>query len=250
MTLRRFAPFFLLALLLALPAPAQADGRVVSAIGVKQVNGESLYVDVVVAVPPGKTARQATDKALTQQGASRVKPGGGGTGPFAYTGLKWNPPSVTQYYNRANEPLDAQGDLVNTYSDWSNVPHSAYTISSGGTTNRCPSLVNKCHSRPNHDGLNDVGWLPLGGSTLGVTWYTISDPEADMVLNPRFTWNDTCNSSGSDYDVETVFLHENGHVAGLAHTTRTDSVMYPSYLGPECSLHDYDKDALANLYPQ
>jgi hypothetical protein len=77
----------------------------------------------------------------------------------------------------------------------------------------------------------------MGGNTLGVTWYTTSDPEADMTLNTHFTWKDTCNDSGSGYDVETVFLHENGHVAGLDHVTRADSVMYPSYQRARCTLY-------------
>jgi hypothetical protein len=101
-----------LALLLAVPALAHADGRVASATGVKQLNGEKLYVDVVVVVPSGKSARMATDKALSQQGARRVKPpwaggpggpnggGGGGGEQYFYTGLVWNPPSMVQNYTR------------------------------------------------------------------------------------------------------------------------------------------------------
>ena len=100
-----------------------------------------------------------------------------------------------------------------------------------------------------------AGWSLTGlectgaGSTLGVTWFTMSTPEADMALNTSFTWKSTCGSSGgSGYDVETVFLHENGHVAGLDHARRTDSVMYPSYQAPRCTLFDYDKRSIANLY--
>jgi hypothetical protein len=258
MTPRRFAYLFSLALLLAaLPASAQAGGRVASATGVKHVNGKTLYVDVVVAVPSGQTARQATDEALSQQGARRAKPpwaggprggGGGGGEQYFYTGLQWSPPSVTQNYNPAGQPLAAQTALTNTYSDWSNVSASTYRISSGGTTDRCPSLVQECPGAQVNDNNNDVGWAALGGTTLGVTWFTASDPEADMALNTRFTWKSTCGSGGSGYDVETVFLHENGHVAGLDHANRTDSVMYPSYQAPRCTLFDYDKRSIANLY--
>jgi hypothetical protein len=262
MTLRRFACLFSLAFLLAvLPASAQAGGRVASATGVKQVNGKTLYVDVVVAVTPGQTAQQATVQALSEQGARRAKPpwaggpggpgggGGGGGEQYFYTGLKWSPSSVTQNYNPAAAPLAAQTALQNTYSDWSNVSGSTYKISSGGTTDRCPSLVRECPDAQLNDGNNDVGWAALGGTTLGVTWFTTADPEADMALNTRFTWKNTCGSSGgSGYDVETVFLHENGHVAGLDHANRTDSVMYPSYQAPRCTLFDYDKRSIANLY--
>ena len=62
-----------------------------------------------------------------------------------------------------------------------------------------------------NDGKNDVGWASLGGTTLGVTWFTVSAPEADMALNSRFACKSTCGSGGgSDYDVETVFLHARG----------------------------------------
>jgi hypothetical protein len=263
MTLRRFACLFSLALLLlALPASAQAGNRVASATGVKHVNGETLYVDVVVAVPVGQGDRQATDKALSEQGASRrARPpwaggpggpggggGGGGTEQYFYTGLEWSPPSVTQNYNPASQPFNAKPALTNTYSDWSNLADSAYDINYGADTTRCPSLVKECPGPQINDPYNDVAWLALGGTTLGVTWYTTSDTEADMALNTRFTWKSTCASSGSGYDVETVLLHENGHVAGLDHANRTDSVMYPSYQSPRCTLFDYDKRSIANLY--
>jgi Matrixin len=256
MTLGRFACLFALALLLAVPASAQAAGRVASATGVKQVNGKTLFVDVVVAVPAGQSDQQATDSALAQQGARRAKPpwAGGGSGSgrerYFYTGLEWSPPSVTQNYNSAGQPFNAKSALINTHSDWSNISESNYDITYGSDTTRCPSLVSECPAAQANDGRNDVGWLALSGSsTLGVTWFTTSSSEADMALNTRFTWKNTCSSSGgSGIDVETVFLHENGHVAGLDHARTTDSVMYPSYQSPRCMLFDYDSRSIANLY--
>jgi hypothetical protein len=256
MTTRTVGSLFSLVLLLALPGAAQAGGKVASATGVKQVRGQIVYVDVLVAVPRSQTARQATGQALAQQGARRQKPpwagnpggpggGGGGGEEFFYTGLKWSS-TVTQYYNGTGQPLSAKTALTDTYPDWSQP--SAYNITGGGDTSRCPSLVQQCAGPQFADGWNDVGWASLGGTTLGVTWWVTSSPEADMALNTKFTWKSTCGSSGSGYDVETVFLHENGHVAGLDHTNVTDSVMYPSYQHPQCSLYQYDKDAMANLY--
>jgi Matrixin len=258
MTLRRFACLFSLALVVALPASAQAAGRLASATGVKQVNGKTVFVDVVVAVPPGQSDRQATDRALAEQGARRAKPPGtggpgGGREKYFYTGLVWSPPQVVQNYNPAGQPFPgAQTALTNTHADWSNIFESNYDITTtgSGTTSRCPSLVDECGGAQVNDGLNDVGWLPLnGGSTLGVTWSTTSPTEADMALNTRFAWKNTCSTSGgSGFDAETVFLHENGHVAGLDHARRTDSVMYPSYQSPRCDLFDYDRRSIANLY--
>lgn len=259
MTARTLGSLLSLALVAALPAAAQAGGRVASATGVKQVHGQTVYVDVVVAVPRSQTARQATHQALAEQGARREKPpwaggpggpggGGGGGDQFFYTGLKWSS-TVTQYYNPAGQPLStAQTALTNTYSGWSNIQNSTYNITGGTTTSRCPSLVQQCTGPQVADGFSDVGWASIGGSTLGITWWVTSNPEADMALNTRFLWKSGCTSSGAGYDMETVFLHENGHVAGLDHTNRTDSVMYPSYQAPRCTLYQYDKDAMANLY--
>jgi len=256
MMLRRCACLFSLAVLFALPASAQAGGRIASATGVKQVHGKTLFVDVGVAAPEGQTGRQATDKALSELGARRAKPPGaggpsgqGGRERYFYTGLKWNPPLVTQNYNAAGQPFNAKSALTNTYADWNDIAESNFDFTYGSDTTRCPSLVDECAGAQTLDGRNDVGWLALSGSTtLGVTWSTSSPTEADMALNTRFTWKSTCSSSGSGYDAETVFLHENGHVAGLDHAKRTDSVMYPSYQSPRCSLFDYDRRSIANLY--
>jgi Matrixin len=261
MRLRRLAYLLSLALILAPPASAHADGRVASATGVKQVNGKTVFVDVVVAVPTGQSARQATDRALSEQGARRAKPPwaggpggpGGGDAPggeqYFYTGLEWNPPQVLQHYNPAGEPVPAKTALTNTHADWSNLSGSAYDIFAGADTIRCPSLVRECSGPQLTDGNNDVGWLPIGGSTLGVTWSTTRPTEADMALNTRFAWKNTCSSGGGNaVDIETVFLHENGHVAGIDHTNRTDSVMYPSYQSPRCALFPYDQRSIANLY--
>lgn len=254
MTLRRFAALTSLALVLMLPAAAQANHRAASATGVKHVNGQTLYVDVLVALKHGQSARRATDKALSEQGAKRRAkppgvggPGGGGGEQYFYTGLEWSPPSVVQNYNPANQPLDAKSALTNTYSDWNAVGDSTFRIGYGENTDRCPSLVRECRGPQVKDPHNDVAWLRLSGNTLGVTWYTTSSPEADMALNTRFAWKNTCGA-GNGYDVETVYLHENGHVAGLDHPNRTDSVMYASYQGPRCELYDYDRRSLANLY--
>ena len=104
MTARTLGSLFSLALLVALPASAQADGQVASATGAKQVNGQTVYVDVVVAVPRGQTRTPGNGRALAEQGARREKPpwaggpggggGGGGGEEFFYTGLEWSPPEV------------------------------------------------------------------------------------------------------------------------------------------------------------
>ena len=154
-----------------------------------------------------------------------------------------------QNYNPVG-PADhsAQTALMNTYSDWNGVSGSSWRISSGGTTNRCPSLVRECPGQQRFDGRNDVGWAGLSGSTLGVTWYGTSIDEADMAINNRYAWSTTCAQVAGAYDLQTVFLHENGHVAGLGHSSDRNAVMYPSYQTARCTLGTDDRNGIASRY--
>ena len=81
---------------------------------------------------------------------------------------------------------------------------------------------------------------------MGVTWYGLSIDEADMALNTNFSW---ATDGVSHYDVETVMLHENGHVLGLDHSEDPPAVMADTYFGVERSLYQDDIDGVSFLYP-
>jgi hypothetical protein len=233
-----------------LPAVAGAKPRTASAIGVSEVQGKNVRVEVFVEVRPGQTAREATGRALAAQDARRLSaaaaadPGGPG-----FTGLVWDVLPVSQSYNPTGQPLSAQGDLVATHSAWSSVPGSAFEMSFGETTTRCPSLVAECPGAQRLDARSDVGWRRLARGTLGVTWSALSIDEADMALSTRVAWSAGCTPVSGRYDVQTVLLHENGHVAGLDHATSPGSIMYPSYRSASCTLGGLDQDAIRALYP-
>lgn len=232
----------------ALPAAATAAQQTASATGIANVQGANVYVEVFVEVPEGQSARQAAEAALAEQGAvAQPPPSAGGPG---FTGLVWDALPVAQFYNPAGEPVVAGSPLGATQATWSSVPGSRFAIRFGGRTFRCPSIVRECPGPQVLDGFNDVGWLPLSGNILGVTWSTIGGwDEADMALNTRAPWNTGCTNLAGTFDVQTVLLHENGHVAGLGHASSTSSVMYPSYLGARCSLGALDQQAIRTLYP-
>lgn len=84
-----------------------------------------------------------------------------------------------------------------------------------------------------------------GGNILGVTWTSTSINEADIALNTDFTWA----TDGGGYDVETVFLHEEGRALGLGHSDDIDAVMYPSYQGVAHSLTQDEFDGVTFKYP-
>jgi hypothetical protein len=228
-------------------APAAAADRVIAVDGVSKQNAD-VRVEILVEVPAGQSASKAADRALEAQGARRAPKPPESAG-FTFNGLFWDSLRVVQSYNAAGQPTGAaQTALTNTHSDWNGVSGSAYRISYGGPTNRCPSLVRECRGPQVFDGFNDVGWARLSGSTLGVTWYSTSIDEADMALNTRFTWSTGCVQAPGAFDLETVFLHENGHVAGLGHSSDPNAVMYPSYQTARCTLAADDRAGLAALY--
>jgi hypothetical protein len=230
----------------ALGADREARQRVVAVDGVAK-HQRDLRVEILVVVSAGESARVATDRALEAQAAAQA-PGVQSSG-YTFNGLYWDALPVVQNYNPSGQPTAAAATaLTNTYGAWSSVSGSSYTITSGGTTTRCPSLVKGCPRGQRFDGFNDVGWSRLSGGTLGVTWYGTSIDEADMALNTRFAWSTGCTPVTGAFDAQTVYLHENGHVAGLGHSSDPNAVMYPSYQTARCSLAQDDKNGLAALY--
>ena len=226
----------------AAAADRQAGDRVVSASGTKQIDGQTAYVEVLVAVPSGKSESAAKSRALEKQNAKAK------SSRFATTGLVWDNATATQRYNPSGEPVSGQSALVNTQSTWNNAG-SSFRFVNGGTTSTCPSLIPGCAGGQRWDGENGVGWAALEDGTLGVTIYNPSIDEADMGINNRYPWNLGCQELATSYDLQTVILHENGHVLGLDHSNDTGAVMYPSYQQADCTLGEDDINGIRALYP-
>ena len=220
--------------------------QIVAALGTATVQGETVIVEVIVAVPPGANASDAARQALERQGARPFDSAALGSEGFTVTGLVWEVLPVVQNYNADGEPttIDGLTALTNTHGTWDGVGTSFADIDFGALTTRCPSLVRECKGPQVYDDFNDVGWARLDRQTLGVTWFSTTRDEADMALNIRFNWND----DGSDVDAETVLLHENGHVLGLGHSNTLGAVMEPVYAGTRRGLHSDDIEGITFLY--
>ena len=235
------------------PSAAAPEDEIVSVLGRSRVGGRDVFVHITFIVPAGRDKRELAEAVLAAQGAVPDIE----SAAFVASGFLWPQFSdasssnnfVPQYYNRSGQPSDgAATSFRRSQTTWTNVPNSRFTFAYGGSTARCPSLVDECAGAQAFDGRNDVGWLVLGGCcTLGVTWYGIgpSGHEADMALNTSLPWSTT----GGLYDIETVFLHENGHVAGLGHSTSIGAVMNASYQGVRRTLACDDISGISALYP-
>ena len=236
--------------LLATAGPAVAKDRVIAVDGVSKSNADR-RVEILVHVPDGANADAAAERALAGQGAKKAPkpPAPPQENSFSFTGLKWDVFPVVQSYNGAGSPAPgAKSALDATYGPWSSVSGSNYRMQSGGLTTRCPSLVRECPGAQRNDDKNDVGWATLQNGTLGVTWSTSGRDEADMAINTRYRWNTGCTAVSGSFDLQSVYLHENGHVAGLGHSTDVSAVMYPSYQTARCALAQDDKNGIAALY--
>ena len=229
-------------------APGKPD--VISVSGI--IPGKGLIVHIWVVVPPGADRNEAASAALANQGARPFTPN-----EFSTIALFWDQFSdgdpgnnfVTQNYNPKNDPTNGGGitALLNTHNSWNGVTTSIFEFEYGGETGRCPSLVQECRGPQKFDGNNDVAWLALrDANTLGVTWSGTTTDEADIALNTNFPW---ATDGVNNFDVETVFLHENGHVVGLGHSEYNTAIMYPSYQGPNRVLQQDDIDGITFLYP-
>ncbi len=231
--------------------PDSAPGKP-EVIGVSGINpGKGLIVHILVLVQPGADRNEAASAALAHQGVRPFT-----HDEFSTIDLFWDQFSdgdpgndfVTQNYNPKNDPTNGNGitALLNTHNSWNNIPASNFVFEYGGETNKCPSLVEECPGPQKFDGRNDVAWLSLDGpNTLGVTWSGIFTDEADMALNTNFNW---ATDGVTNFDVETVYLHENGHVAGLGHSGDDSAIMYPSYEAPNRILQQDDIDGITFLY--
>jgi hypothetical protein len=238
--------------------------RLAAAFGVVEQPEGDLIVHVTVLAPVGVPSSVAIDAALNAQSARFATPADLESANFVTSGLVWDQFSdgvpgnnlVLQNYNPSGEPVNGAAVLLNTHNTWNSVATSSFAFGYGGTTTRCPSLVEECTGAQSFDGFNDVAFMSLAGPcnaffgcTLGVTWYSTSIDEADMALNTKVRWTHNCVSPGGSTDAESVMLHENGHVLGLGHTDADGAVMEAFYSGANCVLHQDDIDGVSSLYP-
>jgi Matrixin len=92
-----------------------------------------------------------------------------------------------------------------------------------------------------------IGGLALPSNVLAVTYLP---PKAnggseagDVFFNTSQPWH-----NGSDYDLETVAIHELGHDVGLGESTVVNAVMYPYYGGVQQSLASDDIAGVQSIW--
>jgi hypothetical protein len=92
--------------------------------------------------------------------------------------------------------------------------------------------------------------IPMG-TNQGVLAYALAPPTlnggteaGDIVLNSSFAWG----INNSNYDIETVAIHETGHALGLAHSSDPAAAMYAYYSGTDQNPNNDDQAGIAYTY--
>ncbi|MGH3973011.1 MAG: matrixin family metalloprotease [Pseudonocardiaceae bacterium] len=123
----------------------------------------------------------------------------------------------------------------------------------------CPMPFSEVGANRNPNVL--IGWRPPNDPdwdmTGGVIAHADFPPDCDIVTNTlpkpvhfddEHLWNTT--GAASAFDVESVALHEFGHILGLQHSNISSAVMFPTIASGEIKreLAQDDRDGIADLY--
>jgi Ca2+-binding RTX toxin-like protein len=177
------------------------------------------------------------------------------SGDFTLTGTKWDPSDSSRWpipytINTAGSGLsgaDVRSAISGAMQQW--VDDSATDIAFAydpTVTNGDPGDYN--------DGLNTIGWVDTDTDEqflAQAVWVSSSGTTLafDIRFNRDYQW--AWGAQSGHFDIETVQLHEIGHVLGLGHTTAsTAEVMYPSISSNTTKgLGAGDMSGVAGLYP-
>ncbi len=158
---------------------------------------------------------------------------------YTLLGFQWPVGSDVGFFINANtsQVPDEDSAVRNAAVSWNQISPSGLRLSYIGSS----SVTDY-----GYNGLNTICWKDEGGSgTLATAWMWYSGNtilETDMVFNDYYSWS----TSGSDYDVETVALHELGHWVGLDHSTT--GIMRPAYSGIQRSIDDDARNGFTAMY--
>jgi len=156
-------------------------------------------------------------------------------------GRKWNKRNLKYYiYNNSKSltPIEREGAIRNAFNTWQSVSTLTFTqvyIPSDA------DLVVKWVTKNHGDGFPFEG---ADDSALAHAFYPETKYKGELHFNDDKKWT----VDGGDYDLETVALHEIGHLLGIKHSSEFGAVMNPYYWGIHRTLEFDDIDAVTALY--
>lgn len=134
--------------------------------------------------------------------------------------LRWSTLPVRYYINDQNVPgvtaSDFQAAVGRAFSTWQNVPTAAISYQFAGFSSARPG---------DGDGMNTLGFRSapeldrvLASTSFIIDTVTGALVESDIFFNSAFLWSTSPSGMPGRVDVESIALHETGHLSGLGHS--------------------------------
>lgn len=146
---------------------------------------------------------------------------------FNDSGSHWSTTNLTYYFQNYTPDLsqsEVRAAIESAFQSWEHVSLLDFTEQSSSG-----------HIR--------LRWTSVDGSS-GTLAYAYYPTNGDVTFDEDETWR----TNGSNYDLETVALHEFGHSIGLDHSSNSDAVMYAYYGGSRRALHVDDILGAQSIY--
>jgi hypothetical protein len=154
---------------------------------------------------------------------------------FGYTAngrdltLKWTTTPVRYYVTDAPggglTAAQLQSAVAAAFDTWTAVPSATISYTFGGFTGNLPG---------EDDGRSTLGFLdePDMDRVLASTSYLIDDTtgellEADIFFNAAFPWSVAASGERGRWDLQSIALHEIGHLSGLGHSAIGETELVP-----------------------
>lgn len=134
--------------------------------------------------------------------------------------LRWSAVPVRYFINDQSVPgvsaSEFQAAVERAFTTWQNVPTATVSYQFAGFTSATPGQG---------DGINTLGFRSapdldrvLAATSFIVDTVTGALLESDIFFNSAFLWSTSASGIPGRVDVESIALHETGHLSGLGHS--------------------------------
>ncbi len=144
--------------------------------------------------------------------------------------LQWRTPTIRWHASNQGVPgvtsAQFQAAVARAFATWQAAPTATVSFEFGGSTPALPFQ---------DDGLSVIGFLdePDLDRVLGATGFLIDAVtgeilESDVFFNSAFSWSTAEGGDPARFDVESVAVHEIGHLLGLGHSAIGETELRPT----------------------